>query len=130
MSLAETCRGAYKQHPPLIKRPLDEIAAKRRVHSFDEFPIATQERYRLIASLFNGHQVYACGSRVTGHYLDLTDSHEVRRARRQAGKLKAESDWDFWVENSAQPNSTLPLWADRHRGGMHPNDMIAVPRRP
>ena len=114
------------------KKPLPESFAalieQRRITTWDDFSKGTQFSYRIIAELFPGHDVYACGSRVRGDYVSGSDSDVVREWRRQAGKAaKFASDYDFWVDLSAEPMGGIPEWADRLRHGVPDDEKILIP---
>lgn len=109
----------------------DNFAAlieKRRVRTFGDFPEGTKIAYRHIASFFPGDQVYACGSRVRGDYVEYLDPPEVREWRRRAGKSDKEvSDYDFFVQPNAVQVGDLPSHADRLRYGVPDEQKIPIP---
>lgn len=107
---------------------LQKIAAARRVTSIDEMPWYAQCRYLRAAACFAGFQVFACGSRVRGDYVDSWDGEQVRKAREAAGKSpKQRSDFDFWVEPGAVQVGQLPDGMERVRCKVPENQKIAIP---
>lgn len=115
----------------VIERDLsgvEELRKTRGVKTFADFPERTQEIYLQVAKCFPGWQVWACGSRVVGHYVDKRDGEEIRRARIDAGiKDKIESDFDFLVEPNANQSGKLPDGAERVRCKIPSNEKIKVP---
>lgn len=100
------------------------------VSDFSQMPEHTQIKYLEIAKCFPGAQVYACGSRVRGDYVDLScpDDHIVMVARRLAGlKCRRQSDFDFWVEPGAAQTGELPEHADRCRLRIPENEKVKIP---
>lgn len=74
---------------------LDETRAK----AFGDMPRYVQNRYLYLTTVFRGEKVYACGSRVSGGWVDRFTSNEIRELRKMAGKPDKEvSDFDFIVE--------------------------------
>lgn len=107
---------------------LEKIAQTRCVASIDEMPWYTQCRYLRAAACFAGFQVFACGSRVRGDYVDSWDGDEIRKARAAAGKSpKKRSDYDFWVEGGAVQTGMLPDGMERVRCKIPENQKIAIP---
>lgn len=103
-----------------------------RVANFEDFPLNTQGIYNTIARCFPGAQVYACGSRVRGDYVDAygvrSAERQVEIARRKAGlKHRRMSDYDFWVEPGAEMVGMLPEFADRCRLRIPENEKVAIP---
>jgi predicted nucleotidyltransferase len=106
----------------------DDLIEKRRVRTFADFSEKTQSIYRHIASFFPGEQVYACGSRVRGDYVELLDLPEVREWRRRTGKAdKDVSDYDFYVRPESLQFGELPKHADRLRHGIPDEQKIPIP---
>ena len=119
--------GTYKPLT-LNKEPLQRIAAKRRVRFFEEMPLRTKEVYIKIAACFPGVQIYACGSRVRGDYVDKADDKAMQEARRLAGKqAKIFSDFDFWAPAWAKPAYELPPMADRTRCIIPETEKVMLP---
>jgi len=103
-----------------------------RVTKFEEFPGSTQVMYNTIARCFPRAQVYACGSRVRGDYVDAygvrSAERQVEIARAKAGlKHRRMSDYDFWVEPGAEMVGALPESADRCRLRIPENEKVAIP---
>ena len=107
---------------------IDELRAGRGVDYFDDMPKMHKAAYLAIAAAFPNVQVYACGSRVRGDYVDLFSSDYVHEAREAAGmKRKQESDYDFIVESHYQPVHPLPGYADRVTVPLPRSEMVAIP---
>jgi hypothetical protein len=123
---AASCSGFQKiEHDGAA---LEKIAAARRVTSIGQMPWYAQCRYLRAAACFAGFQVFACGSRVRGDYVDGWDGEEVRRARAAAGKSpKKRSDYDFWVEPGAVQMGELPDGMERVRCKIPESHKIAIP---
>ncbi len=112
----------------LDKTPLERIAAKRRVQYFEQMPLRTKEVYIKIAACFPGVQIYACGSRVRGDYVEKDDGAAMREARRRAGKQdKVFSDFDFWAPAWAKAAYELPQSADRTRCIIPEKEKVMLP---
>lgn len=97
---------------------IDVYRMHRSVQHFDQFPEQTKMLYLTIAMAYPGFQVYACGSRVRGCYIDFMadDYHGVKKAREMAGmKNKLTSDFDYWVDPAAVAKITLPDCCERVR---------------
>lgn len=118
-----------KRYPAFIQDNsiLDLIRNNRRVRSFNDFPEATALVYVLVASCFPGQQVWACGSRVRGDYMEDGDAPEILEARRLAGKSPKFSDFDFWVNSLADPIHPLPEKCDRARCRIPEFEKIPLP---
>lgn len=101
----------------------------RGVKTFDEMPLYVRRVYLGVAKCFLGVQVWACGSRVRGDYVEPGDGVEVRAARVAAGmKDKRESDFDFLVlDSTAQPVCELPKNTELVRVKVPENEMVAIP---
>lgn len=107
---------------------IEAFIESRRVRTFGEFSARTQSVYRHIASFFPGEQVYACGSRVRGDYIEYLDQPAVREWRRRTGKAGKEvSDYDFYVHPDARQFGELPKHADRLRHGIPEEQKIPIP---
>lgn len=104
-----------------------ELIKGRKVSDWSQFPQGTKDVYLSIARCFPGIQVYACGSRVAGDYIDLQDGEERRELRLRLGKGRPVSDFDFVVSFDAQPVAPLPVGADRLRPFVAPGGLIPVP---
>jgi len=98
------------------------------VKSFDEMPRFSRMGYLEIATCFPSFQVYACGSRVRGDYVDDRHDDITQRLRDLAGKKKKDcSDFDFWVEPGAVPVCKLPDYADRCKLRIAEHEKIPLP---
>lgn len=139
-------RWTYMAHEQIkIKRSIDSlpkitvdnglllsIRAIYGVREFDQFPGYTQAVYHGVARCFPGVQVYACGSRVRGDYVDANGVRDAERqvqiARSKAGmKHRQMSDYDFWVEPGAAEVCLLPDNTDRCRLRIPENEKVAIP---
>ena len=109
---------------------IEKLRSKRRISRFKDFPWPTAKRYMDIAGAYPGKQVYACGSRVRGDYIDIfiKDAFKIRLARVNAGMAdKKESDFDFWVEPNSVPVGIVSRRADRCRLRIPENEKIPLP---
>lgn len=107
---------------------LDELRRERKVSSIEQMPWYIASRYIQIAGCFPGFEVFACGSRVRGGYVDAWDSEEIRAARCAAGMSpKQASDFDFWVRPAARQVGELPKRAERVRCIVPESEKILVP---
>lgn len=106
---------------------LKKLCGGREVNKWEDFPSLTRDRYKIIASLFPGYAVHACGSRVNGSYVDEDDGEERRVLRASLGKTNSVSDYDFIVHHSAIPLEPLPPWADRLKPHVSHGRIIEVP---
>jgi len=103
-----------------------------RVSKFEAFPPETKAVYTAVAKCFPGFQVYACGSRVRGDYVDFNEAnrHEkiVIQARKAAGmKHREQSDYDFWVAPGAVQVGALPQNSERARLRIPESEKVAIP---
>lgn len=100
---------------------------RRRAKTFNDLPPYMREQYGVIASHFPGIQVWACGSRVAGDYVEPWDDDEIRVLRDANFKQpKRQSDFDFWIEGNPTPVGNLPTWADHVRGRISENERITI----
>lgn len=123
--------------PATGKNPLDAqdaleaMQTMKMLHGvkcYDEMPYMSKRGYLEIAKRFPGFQVYACGSRVRGDYVESEHDVLTQKLRALAGKKKkACSDFDFWVEPNAVQVGDLPEWADRCRLRIPENEKIPLP---
>jgi len=107
------------------------------VQTFNQFPADTRNIYTEVSKCFPGSQVYACGSRVRGDYVDETSLFGTREhvaesqvilARKEAGmKARANSDYDFWVEPGATQVGDLPSNTDRCRLRIPESEKVPIP---
>ena len=107
-----------------------KIRAQFGVTSFDQMTAYTQAVYYSVAKCFPGFQVYACGSRVRGDYMDASNPTDriVIDARKAAGfKYRENSDYDFWVEPAAIQIKDLPPNCDRARLRIPEKEKVAIP---
>ncbi len=105
-----------------------EYVDRTRSDTWDDLPRYMKERYLEIAAHFPNVQVYACGSRVSGGYVESFTPKEIREMRRKAGKPdKVESDYDFTVlvEVDREIEYDLPSWCDWLK--YDPGPKIAIP---
>lgn len=104
------------------------LRGEYRVTRFQDFPQETKWVYEAIARRFPGSQVYACGSRVRGDYVDSVKDAGMIDARLRAGmKARYLSDYDFWVEPGAQQVGDLPENTDRCRLRIPENEKVQIP---
>jgi predicted nucleotidyltransferase len=108
---------------------IQELRNGRGVSRFEDFPENTRIAYEAIAKRFPDVQVYACGSRVRGDYVEIDSPASILEARRLAGmRNKPYSDYDFVVaDHKTQPIYDLPAFADRVYMSLPENEMVAVP---
>lgn len=96
----------------------ERIAEARAVGVFSRLPVMTQRKFMRIASLFPGRNIHACGSRVTGHWIDKGSGPDVRFMRKILLRKETEvSDYDIFIEpkegdDVLQMRSLLPSYAD------------------
>lgn len=99
-------------------RSAKALAKARRVSVFDKMPIASRDKFLILASLFPGRKVYACGSRVTGEYVETDSPKNVLKMREVLLKKEVkESDYDIAMEfkegeKVANLRKLLPAWGD------------------
>lgn len=101
----------------------------RGVRLFDQMPLYAQKVYLQIAACYPNIQVWACGSRVRGEYVEPRDGAWIREARQRAGmKDKTESDFDFWLERGdIKPTGELPKGAEQAKCRVPDSEKIAIP---
>lgn len=109
------------------REPLEAIMQQRRVTRFLDMPSKTREIYMQVAACFPGQQVFACGSRVRGDYVDPEDPEEIMEARRLAGKRVKYSDWDYWVAGVFPPVGVLPEHTEQVKARVPSGEKIALP---
>jgi hypothetical protein len=119
----------YTRYVPEKCKDFEELVKIRRVRSFDDLEVFDKLIFQRIANCFTG-PVYACGSRVRGDYIEITDPPEVAEWRKRAGKPPKEvSDYDFWTPaDSFQVCEELPKNADRLRHGVDDKEKILIPK--
>lgn len=100
------------------RKRAESIAESRAVGVFSRMPVSTQRKFMRITSIFTGRIVYACGSRVTGHWIDKGCGEEVMFMRKTLLRKDTEvSDYDIFIEPNEgddilQMRSMLPSYAD------------------
>lgn len=110
---------------------IDALRKERGVTSFNQLPEITKVIYLYIASMYEGEQVYACGSRVRGDYNE--DNNEgINFARIMAGmRAQSTSDFDYYVRRGAVAKGSIPekfnIKIDRVRTVLPLDEMIKVP---
>ncbi len=117
------------------KKDIEAIQKKRMVTTWSEFTYHTKTVYQQIADAYPGIQVYACGSRVRGDYIDWIaffdddgiSYTEVKDARMKAGMApKTLSDYDYWIPPNVQTAVTSSD-ADRCRLRIPESEKIKLP---
>ena len=105
----------------------------RRFRTFKQLPKHMQEKYLQLAALFMGREVWACGSRTNGTWIEKDSLPEVARMREGLGKTpKIESDYDIYFplkhgEDRGELAALLPEWADLLLHGVPPDEKILIP---
>ena len=100
------------------RKRAESIAESRAVGVFSRMPVSTQRKFMRIASSFPGRIIYACGSRVTGHWIDKGCGKEIAFMRKTLLRKDTEvSDYDIFIEPNEgddilQMRSLLPSYAD------------------
>lgn len=117
---------------PVLERDLSGVELLRTIRGvryFEEMPKATQEMYLKIAACFPENEVWACGSRVRGDYIEASENYEfVKKARRLAFMAEKEtSDFDFWTAKDAKQVGELPEGADRCNVRVPDDEKILIP---
>jgi hypothetical protein len=115
---------------PIVKNDwlLDAMRCSRWVYDFSQFPEEARAVYAAISGRFPGSQIWACGSRVRGDYVDGPDDIILRAARKLAGmKEKMQSDFDFWAAFDAEQVGELPENVDRCRVRVPEKEKIPIP---
>lgn len=127
-------RPKYEKAVPGEIKPADlQFANARRFYSFQSMPKYMRERFRHLAGLFQGREVWATGSRVSGEWIEKDSVPEVARMREGLGKSpKIESDYDIWMEpmpgeDQDKIKAVLPEWADLLPHGVPPEQKILIP---
>ena len=120
-AISEAEQRAQRETMPFAMkddRSARSLANARQVRVFDKMPAAMREKFLFLASLFPGRKVYACGSRVTGEYIEVDSPKNVLSMREVLLKKEVkESDYDIVVELNPGEKVTdlrkgLPKWAD------------------
>jgi hypothetical protein len=111
----------YEQYVISGRFDAELLANERRYGEFSQMPPYMRDKYLKISEIFPGVQFYACGSRVTGGYIDKFCGDAIVDMRKALGKntAKVESDYDVWVDfkkyskiSIEEMRKALPLWAD------------------
>jgi hypothetical protein len=111
-------------------KDIEEIRAKYAVKDWSGFDKIDNVYWRHIADLYPGVQVYACGSRVRGDYIDpgSPEYWRVKDARLHAGMAnKAISDYDYWIPQNTPTAKSHALNIDRVRVRIPDNEKIPIP---
>ena len=129
----------YEKHELPLKEYLHspkqwaiELADSRRVRSFDDFDPDTQRRYLHLSGRFPGIQLYACGSRVKGDWIDDETDSRIVEMRRELGKANKRSDFDFTIPSMTADEKykamrLLPAGYDLLIFGVPEDEMIPIP---
>lgn len=111
-----------------------KVADGRAFKQFAQMPEYMREKYLQIAGVFPGIQFYACGSRVTGEYIETWSGAPIIKMRQALNKAsKPESDYDVCIDmpvlnlTLAGIRANLPPWADLLNHGVPPDQKIAIP---
>lgn len=110
---------------------IDALRKERGVSSFEQLPDLAKIVYSYIATMYEGEQVYACGSRVRGDYNEGGDEG-INFARVMAGmKSQVTSDFDYYVRRGAVACGSIPekynIKIDRVRAVLPINEMVKIP---
>lgn len=95
-----------------------KIADSRAVGVFDRMPKGTKNKYLQLAALFPGREVFACGSRVSGHWIDKGSGPDIVKMREiLLRKNTLQSDYDITItpndgDDYLKMRSIIPSWAD------------------
>ncbi len=107
-------------HPELVFENDEMAAAKANARAFatwEEMPYQSKMKYLEIADSVPGVQLYACGSRIDGTYVDGLSSGDIRAMRRALRKPdKFVSDYDVCMDGGEIDRQLvrerLPMFAD------------------
>ncbi len=97
-------RKKWQESPEMIayRNVWNVIKETRKVDSFSKFPKKTKERFQLAKAIikqFNENsKVWACGSRVTGSYVDVRTPRYIRYVRQRFKSRKQVSDYDIYTD--------------------------------
>lgn len=109
------------------------LASARRFMAFRAMPKYMRDRFRQLAGLFQGREVWAVGSRVTGEWCEADSLSMVLKMREGLGKApKLESDYDIWTEpqpgdDMDEMRARIPVWGDLLPHGVPPDQKILIP---
>lgn len=111
-------------------KDIEAIRAKHRVTDYNQFKDYQKHYWRLIGGMYPGVQVYACGSRVRGDYIEpgQTEYFQIKDARMRAGMApKRESDYDYWIPPEIETVTSRYSNFDRVRVRIPENEKIPIP---
>lgn len=96
----------------------ERLAKSRAVGVFDRLPKGTKNKYLKLAALFPGREIFACGSRISGHWIDKGSGPDIVKMRETLlRKQTTQSDYDITItpkegDDYLQMRSIIPSWAD------------------
>lgn len=106
----------YDIFPREVLEDWQAVIEKTAVETWNDMPAYMRVVYLELSGYFPGVQLFACGSRVNGGYVEKWSSHEFRQLRASAGRTnKDSSDYDFICPEPCQPVKNLPGHFDRVR---------------
>lgn len=123
--LAHAKNDVLPREAPKVDITLEAYIAQTRVSSLEEMPLYMQERFREISNLIPGHDVYACGSRVRGGYVEAWTPDHIKAMVYVNRSPKKESDYDVWVQGIQ--HSSAELKAIRKRLPEYADILLYVP---
>jgi len=109
---------------------IEQLRAERGAKMYEGMAQNARKVYQALKEQYIGTNIFACGSRVRGDYVDMWDMEgsNVRRARIAAGMPdKKESDFDFWLSGNYETKQGVPPICDRVRCMVPLNEMIMLP---
>lgn len=109
---------------------IEQLRAQRGAKTYEGMAQNARNVYQALKEQYIGVNVFACGSRVRGDYVDMWDMEgsEVRRARIAAGMPnKIESDFDFWLSGEEETKQGVPPVCDRVRCIVPNSEKIMLP---
>ena len=109
---------------------IEQIREKYRVKDYSQFKDYQKHYWRLICGMYPGIQVYACGSRVKGDYIEpgQIEYIKIKDARMMAGMAKKrESDYDYWIPPEIKTAISPYPNFDRVRVRIPENEKIPIP---
>lgn len=119
--------------PGIIKTEDEKLVSARAFRTFGQMPKYMQNRFRTLAALFLGREVYATGSRVNGDWIEIDSPTHIARLRESLGKSpKLESDYDICIElfpgeNRDELTAKLPPWGDLLPHGVKSEQKVLIP---
>ena len=106
----------------------DEVISRTRREYWLDLPAYMRAVYVDLSGYFPGVQLWACGSRVNGGYVEKWSSDQFRQLRLAAGRSnKDSSDYDFFAPEGAHPVKSLPNHFDRVRYLPPGEHLIEIP---